>query len=217
MAKDNLFALDLDATLCVLAEANLDLAHQFGRLRDQGARLPPALATDDEVGRAREVTRAAASFHARCRAARLEDTRPLRTFAAKVDEFFKDMETEAARARDHALALLTEAGRQGHRAAMSSLQTAATAPDAAAVGPTRAGAAATACVLSAVAAPSPSAAASIPMAWEVGAVDRARIDLEALRPFLTDAALLAAARAHLKAHGPHALPGAAYADRAQLH
>ena len=38
------------------------------------------------------------------------------------------------------------------------------------------------------------------------------LDLEALRPFLTDAALRTAAKAHLKAHGPHLLRGAAYVE-----
>jgi hypothetical protein len=50
------------------------------------------------------------------------------------------------------------------------------------------------------------------MRWEVDGVDRAALDLEPLRFYLTDAALLAACRKHLEENGPHSLPGASYRE-----
>jgi hypothetical protein len=54
------------------------------------------------------------------------------------------------------------------------------------------------------------------MTWQVESVSREAVDLEGLRPYLTDTALLNAARHHLKHHGPHSLKGASYAEKPVL-
>ena len=54
------------------------------------------------------------------------------------------------------------------------------------------------------------------MAWHVDSVSRDEIDLEALRPYFSETALLNAARHHLKHHGPHSLKGVSYAEKAIL-
>lgn len=188
MGTSNLFAIDLDATLGALAEANVDLARRFGGMMAARARLPAVLGTDDDVIGARRLAEEAHAFRARCRAARLEDARPLRALAARVAGFFMDMEAEAAQAREEALERLTQAARRRDVGRAGPPPCARHPPD----------------------------RAAIPTTWEVSAVDRATLDLEALRPFLADAALRAAARAHLAAHGPHALRGAAHAEVARV-
>ena len=48
------------------------------------------------------------------------------------------------------------------------------------------------------------------IAWAVESFDRAKLDLEKLRQYLTDACLLAACGRHLNDHGPDKISGVAY-------
>ena len=50
----------------------------------------------------------------------------------------------------------------------------------------------------------------VALKWEVASVDRATLDLEKLRPYLTEYALKLAAKAHLDENGPNALQGVTY-------
>ena len=71
--------------------------------------------------------------------------------------------------------------------------------------------------LAAITLHAPNSAATVPLAiagirldWEILSFDHAAIDLEALRPFLTEASILAACRKHLEENGPNTLDGVRY-------
>ncbi len=57
--------------------------------------------------------------------------------------------------------------------------------------------------------------AQVELVWSVEGFDRETLDLEALRSYLTETAILLACRRHLADHGPHSLPGASYRQIAQ--
>jgi hypothetical protein len=197
MTKSNLFAIDLDASLRAVAEANADLVAHHGRVMDARSRVPGMLATEHDIDNAKRFVETLKSVAERCRRTRLEDTKPLRSLVQKVESFFKTMEAEAAQARTDVKLLLTEAARRKSAVASSVV-----------IHSGRSGE-----VLATVAS-KPSTSAAIPTAWEVVGLNRASVDLETLRPYLTDAALMTAAKAHLKANGPHRLSGASYAEQA---
>ena len=215
MAASNLFAFDFDAALRIVGDANAALAARVRRVLDARGRMPAVLLGDDDVGRARRYAELLGQVREECRQARLADTRPLRAFVSRVEGFFKAMEADLAEARAEAVARLTAAARRQARRGAPAV-----------IGPVPASASPPAPVIHdalsgevvATARPALSRdvapATAIPTTWVVASLDRDALDLEALRPFLTEAALLHAARAHLKAHGPGRLPGAHFARRA---
>jgi hypothetical protein len=210
-AKSNLFAIDIDAVIRAIAEANAGLVDRHQRLMDALLRVPPHLETDDDIERAKRFVEQLEEDASRCRAARLADTQPLTLLVKRVEAFFKVMEKQANAARAEVMAALSDAGRR--RAALVHASCPpirpTTTPETVIMN-SRTGE-----VLAAVTPPAPpQSAAAIPLTWSIEAVDREKLDLEALRPFLTDAALLSAARAHLKANGPHSLPGVTYVEQA---
>ncbi|MCU0242835.1 MAG: hypothetical protein MUF51_10480 [Vicinamibacteria bacterium] len=211
MTKSNLFAIDIDAVLRAIAEANAGLVDRHKRLMDALRRVPPHLESDDDIERAKRFVEQLKDDASRCRAARLADTKPLNLLVKRVEAFFKTMEKEANAARDEVMAELSNAGRRRAAQARGSPQHVAPTPETVMINRE------TGEVLAAAtppAAPRTAPAAVITLTWHVDTVDRATVDLEALRPFLTEAALLTAARAHLKANGPHTLPGATYVEKA---
>jgi len=213
MGKSNLFAIDIDAVIQAITEANAALVDRHNRLMDARDRVPPHLETDDDVERAKRFAEQLRDDARRCRAARLADTKPLNLLLKRVEAFFKTMEKQANTACEDMMTALSDAGRRRAAQARASSQP---------VGPTAAPAPVminreTGEVL-AVAMPSATQRTApdtaILLTWHVDTVDRATVDLEALRPFLTEAALLTAARAHLKVNGPRTLPGATYVEKA---
>jgi hypothetical protein len=212
-AKSNLFAIDTDAILRAIAEANAALVDRHNKLMGARDRVPPQLETDDEVERAKRFAEQLKDDANRCRAARLSDTKPLIQLVKKVESFFKAMEKQASAARDEVMAALSDVGRR--RAAevrASSSPRLQPSPAETVIIHRETGEVLGA--MTAPAAPRPAPVAAITLIWHVEAVDRETVDLEALRPFLTDAALMTAARGHLKAGGPHTLRGATYVEKA---
>ena len=55
----------------------------------------------------------------------------------------------------------------------------------------------------------------IRLVWSVERFERSQLDLEALRPYLTDHAIMMACQKHLAEHGPHTLAGAFYCETAR--
>lgn len=62
----------------------------------------------------------------------------------------------------------------------------------------------------------PPPAAAVPVIWEVEAVERSAVGLEALRAFFSNTELRRAAERHLKENGPHAVRGVRYRRRVKL-
>lgn len=163
--------------------------------------MPAILWDDDQVSRAHRFGGRLTALAGRCRRARLDDTKPLREFVRRVEAFFKEMETELAATRDDIAARLTEAARRSRqtRSSRAAIHVATSGE-----------------VIAEVRALPAPAAADLPLIWDIETLDRATLGLEALRPHLTDAALLTAARAHLEASGPHRLSGASYEEKVVL-
>ena len=213
--KSNLFAIDFDAVLRVIADSNAGLVDRHSQLMKALERMPAVLDGQEDIDRATRFARQLQDNTKRCRGARLSDTKPLTHLLKQVEQFFKVMEKQSESARAHVVDKIGEAIRR-HR---SRRDDRAHQPDSAPhsvgmiIDPTTGevfGEAA------AARAEAPASSHAVRMAWHVDGVSREEIDLEALRPYLTEVALLNAARHHLKHHGPHALKGASYAEKAVL-
>ena len=55
----------------------------------------------------------------------------------------------------------------------------------------------------------------IELVWSVKDIDRATLDLEKLRKYLSEASLFTACRKHLKEHGPETIKGVWYEEVAE--
>jgi hypothetical protein len=214
-AKSNLFAIDVDAALRAIEDANKPLVERHKALMEAFDRVPSRLETEADIVRGKKFARQLSEAYGRCRKARLSDTKPIRDLLKRIEAFFKALEREAFDAREEIVASLGAAGRRRISEASVAPSTNPRSASGEAVVVNRE----TGEVVGTV---SPKVAGRdhedglISLAWHVDTVDRHTVDLEALRPFITDNALLTAARAHLKAKGSHSLQGATYVQEASL-
>jgi hypothetical protein len=214
--KSNLFAIDFEAVLRVIAETNAGLVDRHARLMEALERMPDVLDGPEDIDRATRFAGQLQENTKRCRRARLSDTKPLTQLLKQVEQFFKVMEKQSDRAREQVLSKIGEAlRRRGDHGDQKDVPPSDAPPTSAhmIIDP------ATGEVLGEVSVPRADGTASgdaVRMIWHIEGVSREEVDLEALRPYLTDTALLNAARHHLKHHGPHSLKGASYAEKPVL-
>jgi hypothetical protein len=161
--------------------------------------VPPELTTREEIERGKVFARQIREALADTRRARLSDGRPFAQATATVKEFFRQIDASLNGALDAMTGRLTRAARRQQEG-----QPQQNAPPAGPVSISFSGEP----VLS-VRHPEPS---DIPLVWTVERFDRAALDLEALRPFLTKTAILGACRKHLEMRGPNLLAGVTYAQ-----
>lgn len=211
-AKNNIFAIDVEAVIAAISEANAALTRRQKDLMSALERFPRTLATDEDIDRAKIFASTLRKHAARCRDARLEDTKPLRKLIMQVERFFKAMEAEISHAEDTVVAALSDVGRrqaernrpqdEKNRERMTFMVNSATGD-----------------VLGSASGTAPEVAvpaATVAMTLEVEAVDRETVDLEALRPYLSERVILSAARKHLETRGPHTLCGVIYRQVAKI-
>jgi hypothetical protein len=129
----------------------------------------------------------------------------------RVDAFFKTMEEQASKAHASVVASLADEGR---RRAVTSMQSAVASNADGTLNSVLMDSNTGEILGTAV--HTHRTQATIPLIWQIQEVSRDALDLEAIRPFLTEAALLTAARAHLKVHGPHSLTGVKYIQSAAV-
>jgi len=213
--KNNLFAIDFDAVLRVIAETNAGLVDRHTRLMEALDRMPEVLDGQQDIDRATRFAGQLQENAKQCRRARLSDTKPLSQLLKQVEQFFKVMEKRSERAREQVVNKIGEAiRRRADHADPEARQPDSPPPSAhMIINPT------TGEVLGEATparADDPATDHGVRMTWQVESVSRDEVDLEALRPYLTDTALLIAARHHLKHHGPHVLKGASYAEKPVL-
>lgn len=212
---NNLFAIDIEAVIRAVEEANKPIVDRHKALMAALDRVPVRLETEEEVNRAKTFAEQLEAANGKCRRVRLEDTKPIRELLKKVEGFFKNMEKEAADARKFVMDKLSDAGRrlntqrrrdpeQDQEANVN--ETIITNPQTGEVYGTA----------SSRISQSVADEGLIPLTWRVSQVDRDHVDLEALRPLITETALLNAARAHMREHGPNVLRGVTYTQEANL-
>jgi hypothetical protein len=221
----NLFAIDQASIESTLAEANGALITGRDKLLRAFRTIPESLDTIEDIDRAQAFAKDLDDLLTEAKKARLSDGKPFTEAGKTVKDFFARIEGPLKATMDELHQRVTQAARRQQRKA---------AEEAAHVAAAEAAARRSADVLPLrpPAAPEPVAivrgqggasvitkvepSASIPLVWIVDGFDRDAIDLEALRPHLTDAAILAACRKHLAAHGPNALLGVTYDQVAEV-
>jgi hypothetical protein len=216
----NLFAIDFDALVNAIQEANAPLAKRCQDLIDAGDRFPSDLSNDDQVGRAHKFARLLDMQIKECSKARLNDTKPFKDVTKKIESFFRTFEDRLKSVQGRVLdalsrvALRARADNQRSTVTYSDVDADAESAESPSTKTTIVNTQ-TGQVYASVL-PSERTADVIPTVWKIDSISRLDIDLEALRPYLTTHALLQAANKHLSVHGPHSLRGAAYSLRARI-
>lgn len=201
-ADSNLFAIDHEAILAVLKDANWKLLQRRDELLAALQRMPEKLQQSDQIERASVFMTQLQNAVSECRDARLSDGRPFTMASATVKSFFDDIDGPLRTALRSVKKSLTAAalkiraldgGKSSQPIGIDSrgneIVTAAIQP----LPPRQPG-------------------GGIRLEWAVLGFERETLDLGALRPFLTDSAIMAACKKHLAANGPHRLSGVEYAE-----
>jgi hypothetical protein len=198
----NLFAIDHAAIESILGDANQSLLKDRDKLLRRFDTLPSRLLTSEEIQESQEFARDLDATLKEAKDARLSDGRPFSDASKIVKDFFQRVEGPLQATRDELQERITQAAlsRQGH----SSTKEGEPTP----VVKSRSGTAAISIA--------GTEAVQLTLQWEVVEFNRDRLDLEALRPFLTDSALLVACNKHLKEHGANKLAGATYEQKAEI-
>jgi hypothetical protein len=201
-SNSNLFAIDHAAIKATLQDANAQLLDRRDQLLAAFSRAPQHL-LDEDVERANRFVRQLDTALREARQARISDGRPFRVASETVKVFFDAIEKPLQEALRAMLARLTDAAERARS------ERAGPATGALPVGMDVSGATIVTVGQAAT------ARANIRLAWSVEGFSRDEIDLEALRLYLTDAAILAACRKHLAQNGPHQVAGVEYREVAQ--
>jgi hypothetical protein len=208
-SNSNLFAIDYGAIETTLKDANARLLKRRDDLLAAFSRAPDPLALDEDINRARHFAKQLEEAIREASKARLSDGRPFRDASATVKAFFDEIEKPLKKTLQAILKRLTDAAHQSHSAPSTSPVPTST--------PVAIDTSGEIIATAELRLPSQSGSqhAEIRLTWEIEGYDRAGLNLEALRKYLTDAAILAACRKHLADHGPHKLDGVVYREVAQ--
>jgi len=200
----NLFAIDHDAILSILQDANQKLLERRDALMAAFRRAPETISTDDDVAKCRLFLHQLQNALSESRQARLSDGKPLRSAALTVRKFFQGIDEPLEEAYEAIRDRLTRTAMNVRR------KGADIRPVTIAIGVEGSE------IVTSMAnsASRPQSSLGIRLEWTVAEVDCELVDLEALRPFLTPASIMAACKKHLAEHGPHHLRGAKYIELA---
>jgi hypothetical protein len=194
--KSNLFQVDLDAVARLLREANEGLVSRCQELGQAASRMPDTFSTDDEVRRAHRFAEQLNKCRGDIRRAKLSDSKPFASGKKAIDVFFGDFATPI----DAAL-------RKVERALTVTLIAPAPAPTPAVSVVTGEGAALIVGATNTENGVSRAIRDELPKVWEAARIDRARLDLNALRYLFTDNEIDRAVRRWLDKNGPEKLDG----------
>lgn len=192
----NLFSIDPDAILEILQSANSTLKSRasvwIDGLREK-IRDPGSLSTTE----IQDLAKKTKELQLDVKSARLSDGSSFRDAVKLVENFHKPLEIQLSKATDHLSKVLRDK-------VIASRPVAPPQISRSPVTITSEG------VIVVTSAPAKDFLPDLPLDWSVTSVDRANVDLEALRAYFTDNALLTAARGHLRATGQTDLPGVSY-------
>ena len=201
----NLFAIDHDALRAVLADANRKLVERKDELCSALPRVPEALLVPDQIARTKIFARQLQDAIRELRSSRLSDGRPFREATATVAAFFREIDNPLQAAVGIISQRLTEAALRNRIDQAGPDRSVPVSVDLSGNE-----------IIASRRAPGPgSGEATIDLDWEIDDVERKALDLEALRPFFTDACLMTACKKHLGARGPQSLKGVTYKQSAR--
>jgi hypothetical protein len=213
--QNNIFAIDVDAVLRAVQDANSSLAERHRGLMNALHRAPKTIGTEDDINRVRRFATQLKDLQAELRETRLSDTASIKELLKRLESYFKAMENEASWAYK---ALVSEISEVVQEQLLEASRTIALVEPTASEVP-MVTSQTTGEVFGTIAPVRPQTGdhqEAISMTWKVSGVDRECIDLEALRPFITENALQIAARHHLRLNGPNSLKGVTYIQEANL-
>lgn len=201
MTLRNIFLVDIESIRQILKEANAPLAKRSDELVAALDRVPTALKTDDEVRRAINYSRMLKNQIRECREARLSDQKSFKEAVKTVEEYFADFENPLKRAFEKVTKIVAKSQAANWPSSSASASSVPVVKSDSGL---------------TVAASASNSSEAVPLEWAVVAIDRQRVELEALRPYLTEYVLKQAATRHLAEHGPNKLAGVTYEQRAAL-
>jgi hypothetical protein len=205
----NLFAIDYASIDSTLTEANRILLDRRDVLMTDFGLLPESLQTTPDIDVAQDFAKKINELLDEAKRARLDDGRPFTEASKTVKGFFDRIDGPLKAILAELTSRITDAAKRQQRlAALEAANNATVSPAPAAITAYTGKPIATVVSIQ-------SGTPSVPaLEWVVEDFDRQNLDLDALRPYLTDAAILAACRKHLEAHGPNKLRGVMYDQRA---
>jgi hypothetical protein len=209
----NLFALDQGSIESTLAEANASLMRRRDDLLKDFDKLPGRLETEAEIEAARAFADELEDLLAEAKKARLSDGRPFAEAGKLIKSFFARIEGPLKSMLEEVVDRVTDVGlRQLEQVAdEEDLDDDDAEEDADPLPSPAIRATGGAPIISKA-----TASTQIAMAWIVSEVDQQTVNLEELRRFFTESALLAACRRHLEENGPHRLKGVTYEQVADI-
>ena len=203
--RSNLFDVDVPALERLLRDANERLVARRDDLVAEMARVPQVFESGEEIERVRAFAAQRGKLLTECDRQRKADKNTFLKAGKTVDGFFAAVSEPAEEA-------LRELERRMDQAAQSVRH--ATAE----IDPTPVILAADQPVIRSGGEPSPGA--PVPeevLVWEVEAIHRPTLDLEALRDLFTERELGTVIQRHLRKAGPNALRGVTYRRKVRLH
>jgi hypothetical protein len=197
------FQIDHNKIRLILTNAYISLRQRRDNVIAAFAKLPDQLATDEDIELAQRIVRELNETREAARRDRLSDQKPFKDASAMVQEFFDDIEKPLQGALKDVLNRIADVA----RSRQPNFPADASPGDAVAIaGETPI---VTNSPLAKVLGP------DIELVWSVKGIDRATLDLEKLRDYLTEVSLFTACRKHLKERGSEQIKGVWYERVAQ--
>lgn len=207
--SSNLFSISHETVRANLSDAHASLFMRRDAINAKLAIVPKLLETDEEIEGAQAVVDELEKIIKDAKAARLADGKPFRDASKTVQTFFDEIEKPLKNELQKLLDRFTE----------TYLSRQPNTPEDLALSGSSVGIDVSGKPIVTVSASPPHSSVlgeKLAVVWEVDSIDRAALDLEKLRSYLTDAALLTACGKHLDEHGPNKIAGVAYHKVAQL-
>ena len=222
--SSNLFHIDLDIVEKTLADANAPLLNKAEEMLDEAGRFSDNLTSLEDAERLKVFIKTLRSQTREVSNARLSDGRPFTDAAGFVKEWFGKTENKLKAANKRLSAILSSYASLAQREAAevrrrnTELQTSQNSElddDSSVVGISVTGTP----ILTVNRPPREEQnieieevpeTPNVELVWQVQNFDRESLDLEQLRPFLTDHAIKSAINWHIKENGPNQLNGVVY-------
>jgi hypothetical protein len=207
--NSNLFSIDYESITSILEDSNKNLMSQCDELLKDYSQLPKTLSEKSQTDEAISFAQKLRDIAKEVRTARLADGKPFRDAVGRVKSFFDQLEKPLKEALDDITERLTSSA---HSQILETDMT--PSPESETLGVDYEGRP----VVSGTRPDSNAASfqtGTIELEWSIESFDRSNLDLEQLRGYLTDNAIMAACRKHLADHGANKIAGIRYREVAK--